>query len=266
MKLSDTNRQVILDNKMNNIISLVKQVYDDFLLTDFKSCIVPSSFPIIWFGDIKSFLNSETKIITASLNPSNNEFGNSKKQIPYSTQFRFPDYDGRIESLIIAFNNYFKLGRNPYNSWFKASFGAILQSFGASHYDIAENNALHTDIAIPYATDPTWSGLSNDQRLYFEPIGQGIWHKLIKILEPDIVLISASGGFQNKILFPKMNENWDAIIHKDKYPVLFNQFKVNDKITDVIFQTQGRKPFLNMTKEEKINLKNILEKYKHDKA
>jgi hypothetical protein len=266
MKLLDNNKRMILDNKMNNIISLIEQVNDDFLLTDFPRCIVPSSFPIIWFGDIKSFLNSETKIITVSLNPSNNEFGNSKKNIPYSTQFRFPDYDGSIESLITAFNNYFKLGRKPYNSWFKASFSAILESFDASHYDIAKNNALHTDIAIPYATDPTWTGLTNAEKQYFEPIGQKIWHDLINILEPDIILISASGGFQNKILFPKVHENWEVIIPKEKYPVLFNQIKVNNKISDVIFQTQGRKPFLNMTKEEKMSIKNTLELHKNGKA
>jgi hypothetical protein len=41
---------------------------------------------------------------------------------------------------------------------------------------------------------------------------------------------------------------------------------VNNKITDVVFQTQGRKPFLNMTKEEKINIKNTLELHKNGKA
>ena len=168
--------------------------------------------------------------------------------------------------MIYAYNNYFKINRNPYHSWFKASFSAILQSFDASHYDNAKNNALHTDIAIPYATDPTWTGLTNVEKKYFEPIGQKIWHELINILEPDIILISASGGFQNKILFSKVYQNWEIIISKEKYPVLFNQFKVNNKIADVIYQTQGRKPFLNMTKEEKMNIKNTLELHKNGKA
>jgi len=228
--------------------------------------VIKDLIPILWFGDMNKYLNSDNKIVTVSLNPSNNEFGNIKKGIAYTTQYRFPDYDGSTESLITAFNNYFKLERNPYNSWFKASFSAILQSFDASHYDLAKNNALHTDIAIPYATDPTWTGLTNLEKLYFEPIGQKIWHNLIEILEPDIILISASGGFQNKILFPKMHEHWEVIIQKEKYPVLFNQFKVNNKITDVIFQIQGRKPFLNMTKEQKINIKNTLELHKNGKA
>jgi len=231
-----------------------------------QSSLIEDCIPILWFGDLYKYSTSKNKIITVSLNPSNNEFGNIKKGIAYNTQYRFPDYESSIESLITAYNNYFKINRNPYNSWFKASFAAILKSFDASHYDNATNNALHTDIAIPYATDPTWTGLTNAEKKYFEPIGQKIWHELINILEPDIILISASGGFHNKILFPKVYENWMVIIPKEKYPVLFNQFKVNNKIVDVIYQTQGRKPFLNMTKEEKLNIKNTLELHKNCKA
>jgi hypothetical protein len=228
--------------------------------------VIPKMIPILWFGDRNRYLNSKTKIITTSLNPSNKEFGNLNEGITYNTKFRFPDYNCSIESLVSAYNNYFKSNRNPYNSWFKASFATILQSFNASHYDNALNNALHTDIAIPYATDPTWTGLTNAEKKYFEPIGQKIWHDLITILEPDIILISASGGFQNKILFPKIHESWKVIIPKEKFPVLFNQIRVNDKIVDIVFQTQGRKPFLNMNREEKFNLKKILELHKNGKA
>jgi hypothetical protein len=252
---------------MNRLINTyLLNSLEEFETIKYNNFIVQKSIPILWFGDLNKYLNSDAKIVTVSLNPSNNEFGNIKKGIAYNTQYRFPDYMGSSESLITAYNNYFKNNRNPYHSWFKASFGTILQSFDASHYDNATNNALHTDIAIPYATDPTWTGLSKAEKLYFEPIGQKIWHNLIEILEPDIILISASGGFQNKILFPKMHEHWEVIIQKEKYPVLFNQFKVNNKITDVIFQTQGRKPFLNMTKEEKMNIKNTLELHKNGKA
>jgi hypothetical protein len=248
--------------KISDLVESINNKYKN----EQNSSVIKKQIPILWFGDLNKYLKSEKRILTVSLNPSNNEFGNPKKKISYSTQYRFLDYNGSIESLILAYNNYFKKDKNPYNAWFKASFSAILQSFDASHYDLAKNNALHTDIAIPYATDPTWTGLTNLEKLYFEPIGQKIWHNLIEILEPDIILISASGGFQNKILFPKMQEHWEVIIQKEKYPVLFNQFKVNNKITDVIFQTQGRKPFLNMTKEQKINIKNTLELHKNGKA
>lgn len=251
--------------KMENLKHLIEVVHNNYKEQN-QNCVLKDQIPILWFGDLNKYLISKNKIVTVSLNPSNNEFGNLKKGISYNTQYRFPDYDGTIESLITAYNNYFKSNRNPYHSWFKASFSSILQSFDASHYDNTLNNALHTDIAIPYATDPTWTGLTNVEKKYFEPIGQKIWHELINILEPDIILISASGGFQNKILFPKIHESWKIIIPKEKFPVLFNQIRVNDKIVDIVFQTQGRKPFLNINREEKLNLKNILELYKNGKA
>ena len=97
--------------------------YVEGALADYKHEQTPSTLkkllPILWFGDMNKYLTSEKKIVTVSLNPSNNEFGNIKKGLAYSTQYRFPDYDGNIESLVIAFNNYFKLDRNPYHSWFK---------------------------------------------------------------------------------------------------------------------------------------------------
>ena len=258
-----TPRFSMIMNK--DITSLVEKILINYKLEKSPS-VLKNLIPILWFGDLNKYNNSKNKIVTVSLNPSNNEFGNITKGIAYNTQYRFPDYTGSIESLIYAYNNYFKINRNPYHSWFKASFSLILQSFNASHYDNTLNNALHTDIAIPYATDPTWTGLTNAEKLYFEPIGQKIWHDLITILEPDIILISASGRFQNKILFPKTHESWKVIIPKDKFPVLFNQIRVNDKIVDIVFQTQGRKPFLNMNREEKLNLKNILELHKNGKA
>ncbi len=229
-----------------------------------KLAVIKNLIPILWFGDMNRYVLSEMKIITVSLNPSNNEFGNIKKSIPYSTNYRFKDYNGTQKSLLIAYNNYFKT--NPYSPWFKASFDTILSAFDASHYDNRMYNALHTDIGIPYATDPTWKGLSKEEKTYFAPIGQNIWHDLVGILEPDLILLSASGGFHERILFPKIHENWKVLIQKEKYPVLYNQVQINNKIIDVISQTQGRKPFLNLNKEEKLNLKNTLELFKNGKA
>ena len=253
-----------------NIMTNELQLLVDKVLNDYKqenkSSVLKNLIPILWFGDLNKYSNSQIKIVTVSLNPSNNEFGNLKKDISYNTQYRFPEFTGSTESLISAYNNYFKAHSNPYDSWFKASFGAILESFDASHYDHCANNALHTDIAIPYATDPTWTGLTNAEKKYLEPIGQKNWHDLIAILEPDIILISASRGFQNRIFFPKTIESWEVIISKEKHPVLFNNIKVNNKNVDVIFQTQGRKPFLNMTKEEKMNFRHILNLHKNGKA
>lgn len=243
----------------NKINILLEELFDKYTLEK-RTSVMKDLIPILWFGDVEAYGRSPKKIITVSLNPSNNEFGNLAKGINNTTLYRFPDYVGTIDSLKLAYDNYFKKDKNPYNAWFKASFGSVLQSFSASHYEGNINTAIHTDIAIPYATNPTWTGLTREDKEYFEPIGQKIWHDLVTILEPDLILISASKDFQNKITFPKIYDSWQVILEKEKAPVLYNQVNINDKVTDVIFQTQGRKPFLNMNKDEKLNLSNILEK------
>ena len=89
---------MILAQTKNDIICLIQNIYKEFIPLDIASCIVPSSIPIIWFGNLAKYIHSDDKIITVSLNPSNNEFGNLKKGIAYNTQYRFPDYDGSVES------------------------------------------------------------------------------------------------------------------------------------------------------------------------
>ena len=128
-----------ITKKKNDIMSLIENVFNEFMRSDFTNCIVPFSIPIIWFGDVESYFKSRLKVITVSLNPSNNEFGNTKKDIAYTTKFRFPDFDGTSNTLYNAYNNYFK--SNPYNSWFKASFKSTLKSFSASFYGDEENIA-----------------------------------------------------------------------------------------------------------------------------
>ena len=45
---------------------------------------VPNSIPKLWFGNYVKYISSGLKIITVSLNPSDNEF-KIKKIDPYST-------------------------------------------------------------------------------------------------------------------------------------------------------------------------------------
>ena len=234
------------------LLNLITYEFNDFSKLNFGHKIVSNSVPIIWFGNAEKYLKSELKIITVSLNPSDIEFKTDKSAIP-STKLRFPDYNGTVESLYSAYNNYFS--KNPYSAWFKASFGAVLESFSASHYDKASNIALHTDIGCSFATSPTWRGLTNTDKNILEPIGAKSWHSLVDILEPDIILFSASTNFEKKIIFPQIG-NWTSINVNSKSPLLKGTFKVsNTKNTIVLFQVQGRKPFLQTSKEEKLKFK-----------
>ncbi len=236
-------------SKKKDLVNLIQQEFNQFILLNYSNSIVPNSIPIVWFGDSKRYFASEIKIITVSLNPSDNEF-RLKKNDPYSTSYRFSSYDGTIKNLYKSYNEYFSNGHS-YDSWFKASFKSVLKGFCASHYNVEINTALHTDIGSPYATNPTWSGLNPLDRQKLEPLGSASWHKLITILEPDVILFSASESFEEKIMFPQLGV-WREIDVSANRPLLSGKFQiVNTKTTAVLFQVQGRKPFLKTARDEK---------------
>ncbi len=236
-------------NKQQDLKKLINSEYNNFMSLNYTKNVVPNSIPILWFGNYEKYETSKLKIITVSLNPSDKEF-KIKKTDNYSTNYRFSSFNGTINSLYKAYNEYFV--KKPYDSWFKASFRSVLESFNASHYNDALNTALHTDIGSPYATSPTWSRLDSDIKLTLEQMGSKSWHDLIKILAPDVILFSASASFEKKIKFNQL-ENWTEIDVKADRPLLTGKFQINSsKKTSVLFQVQGRKPFLKTKKEEKV--------------
>jgi len=240
-------------SKQQDLTNLINLEFIQFNRLNFLNNIVPNSIPILWFGDSEKYFSSNLKIITVSLNPSDNEF-KIKKTDPYSTKCRFPSYNGTVNSLYNAYNEYFS--KKPYDGWFKASFNSVLESFNASHYNSAPNIALHTDIGSSYATNPTWSGLSPCERQKLEPMGSTSWHNLIEILEPDVILFSASYSFDKKIKLQQIGK-WIEIDVKADRPLFSGKFQINKtKETSVLFQVQGRKPFLKTKKDEKIKFKN----------
>ena len=242
-------------NNKKELLNLLDYENKVFQSLNYSNNIVPKSIPILWFGNYEKYHSSNLKIITVSLNPSDNEFKTNKTDL-YSTDYRFPSYDKTVSGLYTAYNEYFI--QKPYNSWFKASFRSVLKSFEASHYNGEKNHALHTDIGSPYGTNPTWSKLDKTTKHKLEEIGSISWHKLIKILNPDVILFSASNSFEKKIKFNQIG-NWKEFDVKADRPLLSGKFRINsDKTTSILFQIQGRKPFLKTKKEEKLNFRKYI--------
>ena len=157
---------------------------------------------------------------------------------------------GQQKAFYLALNEYFDV--NPYNEWFKASFSSVLKEFDASHYSGSANTALHTDIGSPFATNPTWSGLSDGVREDLEEKGSTAWHELVKILKPNVILFSASPSFEKKYFF-NQSTRWQKHDAGSKRPLLKSEFEISPEITStVLFQVQGRKPFLQTKKEQKL--------------
>lgn len=236
----------------NKLISLCKAELEQFSEFKDKSYVVENSIPILWFGDSEAYFNSPRKIITVALNPSNQEFKEADNN-KYSTKYRFSKYDDSPKSLKDALDDYFNF--NPYNRWFKSSYSTVLHGFDASHYKGFTNTALHTDIATPYATAPTWSTLkkeiSKEELHELEERGLKTWHELVAVLEPDVILFSASKDWEKKIQF-ELLKPWQTLAIDAKSPLNHAKIKINDKGCDVIAQTQGRRPFMKCNKEQKL--------------
>jgi hypothetical protein len=216
--------------------------------------------PIKWFGDKNAYLNSDLKIITVGLNPSDKEF-REKDNEEFSTQLRFSTYKGDDKTLEIALNNYFN--DNPYRSWFNA-FEPMLKGMDASYYkknDI-KNIALHTDICSHWATSPTWNNLNKQEKN--SVINTKQWHDLVKELSPDIMLISVSQKhidstfldtkeFWHSISKTKKGENRKEIYHVKKY-----SYNLEGKLIPVVFGKGAQKPFGSISNDQKLELGKIL--------
>lgn len=161
----------------------LKQITEEYV-SDFSQkrdldFVVKPSIPIIWFGDIEGYLNSSKKVITVGLNPSLNEFSESR--------FHIGSEDFSVEKLYCVLNDYFKV--NPYRNYFNC-FSKILETQIAT-YNFTygkKNTAIHIDMYSSIATNPTWGKLNKFKK---NSINQfGLFIKLLELLSPDVVLIS----------------------------------------------------------------------------
>lgn len=243
------------------IINKTLNYFDDFKI---EECVVKPSFPILYFGDLNAYFQSEKKIITVGKNPSDNEFRN-KKDEPFSF-FRFPKWNKEERNLVESLNDYFET--QPLKKWFD-SFEPILEGFQASYYrNKSKNIALHTDICSPLATNPTWSKLSRAKQTELSLQGFEIWKDLINELEPDILLISIPrklleqickkeekkiiGTFYNK----KNGEERNKPYLIEEYSYLLN----NEKKVKVLFGAAANTPFGTISTEQKKQINKLCQK------
>ena len=167
---------------------------------------VTPAIPILFFGDIEGYRASPFRVATVGLNPSLTEFP------PHDPFCRFPlaaDVGpGDQGRYLAALSAYFRTA--PYMSWF-ASFEPLLNGANTSYYPGETSTALHTDICSPVATDPTWSGLSNAERAALETDGGPLWHQLLEVLRPDLVVLSVAKRHLNRIRFEAIDDR--QVVH-----------------------------------------------------
>lgn len=164
--------------------------------------IVRPAIPVLFFGDSNRYFASTLKVVTVGLNPSGMEFpgGSRFQRFPAASQMAADPQARDFGAHLDALNAYFRV--DPYG-WF-GCYEPVLRGLDASFYDGSANTALHTDLCSPLATAPTWSRLDRRYRALLEPDGVRIWHALVEVLAPDIVLASVRRDYRARIRFPEL--------------------------------------------------------------
>ena len=232
-----------------NLNEVVEKAWSAFKrVGTLSSCVVPA-VPILFFGDLQAYCTSETHVLTVGKNPSLEEF-------PADSPFRrFPLAENitadASDVYLDALSAYFRTDSCPYRDWFNA-YEPFLNGMEASYYSGQRSTALHTDICSPVATNPTWRGLDPDHQRALEQGGVPIWHDLLNVLKPQVVVISVAGKHLKKIQFRTLSDWVDVHVFertKDDLPrvtpfkVQARWHEVNGEPSLFVFGQAAEKPF-----------------------
>jgi hypothetical protein len=242
---------------------LIEKTIEYFEKYSNEEYVVRPSLPILYFGDLSAYENSEFKILTVGKNPSDNEF-----RIRKTDEFsfcRFQLWNSEKRNLLEALNPYFE--DKPLKQWF-SSFEPILNGANSSFYKTENSNrALHTDMCSPLATNPTWGILTSKQQEKLSEEGFEIWKELIEELQPDLMLISVPRNLFKSIIknngttLIKFDTKKDGSIRKYDYIVEVYEHKLrNGKNIKIIFGQAANKPFDTISIEQKIKIGKLCRK------
>ena len=156
-----------------------------------RGTILHPSIPILYYGDYLKYQRSNPRVITVGLNPSYHEFPSDSPYIRFqgAEVIDFSDIlnEDDFNKYLGTLNNYFKI--DPYD-WFD-SYDRILNGLNTSYYpNTIDNNAIHTNLCSTFATEQTWSKLRNSIQYTLSREGRKVWHRLVELLEPDMILCS----------------------------------------------------------------------------
>lgn len=80
-------------SKMDNekLDHLILEMWTDFIdlknKAELSEILIPNSMPLLWFGDLAKYENSDLKILTVSKNASYAEFGENQRYEKLLTEF-----------------------------------------------------------------------------------------------------------------------------------------------------------------------------------
>lgn len=160
--------------------------------------VVPGSIPILWFGDLECYANSEKRVVTIGINPSRREFGHIHNNVFTSDlTLRFPISKSstvpNLDNYICAMSQYFR--NNPLLQWFwpnEIALNACGSTYGGGKVKpyknaVFSNVGLHIDVVSPLATKP-WGYLNSVEQKELIRRFKDVFIRLVKALDPDILI------------------------------------------------------------------------------
>jgi hypothetical protein len=218
--------------------------------------VVRPSVPILFFGDVDAYMQSPLRVITVGLNPSDAEF-------PEEDRFRrFREAEGLtslasaggVQRYLGALSDYFgdQPDHHPYE-WFRAYEG-LLAGLDASFHRGSVNTALHTDLCSTVATKPTWSKLPKETRAMLLGPGRDLWHDLVRVLRPQVMLMSVARQHLDQIRF-ESDADWSKLCQVERqnpYIVKRKRMWIGDGAsTTAIFGRAAQTPFGTVSLKDK---------------
>ncbi len=226
---------------------------------------IPNTIPIDWFGNRVEYEQSDIRIVTVGLNPSDKEFWDPTTGT-YNTKYRFPSaVVGDPTTYPQAWNEYFT--HHPYN-WFN-DFERVLQGAGASYgghapegigEDHPHRRAIHTDLCSSEATQPAWSQLPSATKRAIAEEGIPRWQGQMKQLQPDIIIMSVAEEYWSKLPITNISDLCKITKTqngtKRKRPVVIRKGYYNGAL--VILGVTRNTPFGSVCKEEQKHIGELI--------
>lgn len=189
--------------------NLIQQCWNNFQSIKQQPYVVPNSIPILWFGNMNAYRQSDLRIVTVGLNPSNIEFLPQRGSTNYSVVHRFPKAANMVGKKTLSpkdivdyensMNDYFTNKLNGKPTWYRTWFSnneAALHGLDASYFDSSNYKriAIHIDLCTPIATNK-WSSLSATDKLLLQNNVGYSFSQLIKKLDPNVIITSMNRDY-----------------------------------------------------------------------
>lgn len=189
------------EDKLKKLNDLFNDTLDKFNAIK-DTVALKDSFPIMWFGDLETYDKPGCKIVTIASHPSEHEFDGmgtrEERFVGINQPVEKDDFERYTKSLCKYFNN------NPYyKEWFYR-FDDIISPIYASYKryeDGKKNTAIHIDF-VPVASK-LWKERGKECLLKEY---NGYINKLLGILDPDVLVVSADNGMLRRII-PNLRSN-----------------------------------------------------------